>query len=214
MLHFTSRSHLLNSWVLQWLPNPPPVKSASICDSPTSINRKLTPASHVMWNSIRLQNRNSHSQVFTRHTHTHTCALLKIHAWRLGLRWGWSHHHGDKHTFAHTHIRSIFTQPVLPALTGRGDEGVMASSRADVQLGMWDVQAGIPGKAQSLGKECHIDREVWIGSPQYVCYGGHPSGFRQVQFWNIVSVNRQNLEPDARCPSLWDHPCFILYQIV
>lgn len=45
----------------------------------------------------------------------------------------------------------------------------MASLWSDVQLGMWDVQAGIPGKATSLGKECCIDKKVWIGNSQRVC---------------------------------------------
>lgn len=40
----------------------------------------------------------------------------------------------------------------------------MASLWADMQLGMWDVQAGIPGKPTSLRKECCIDRKVWIGN--------------------------------------------------
>lgn len=45
----------------------------------------------------------------------------------------------------------------------------MASLWADVQLGMWDVEAKIPGKAESLGKECCIDRKVWIGNSRYLC---------------------------------------------
>lgn len=45
----------------------------------------------------------------------------------------------------------------------------MASLWADVQLGMWDMQAGIPGKATRLGKECHIDRKARIGSSRHAC---------------------------------------------
>lgn len=45
----------------------------------------------------------------------------------------------------------------------------MASLWADVQLGMWDVQDGIPGKATSLREECCIDRKVWMGNSHCVC---------------------------------------------
>lgn len=64
---------------------------------------------------------------------------------------------------------AIYTQAVFPPLTGSGDSSVMASLRADVQLGMWDSQAGIPGTAESLGEECCIDRKVWIGKSRWLC---------------------------------------------
>lgn len=67
------------------------------------------------------------------------------------------------------------TQAVFPPLSGCGDSSVMASLWADVQLGMWDAQAGIPGKARqkkkSMGKECCIDRKVLRGNSRYVCVG-------------------------------------------
>lgn len=92
--------------------------------------------------------------------------------WRLGLGWGWSHQHTCKSLHTHTFLRTEFhpthTQAVFPALTGCGG-CIMASLWADVQLGMWDVEAKIPGKAESLGKECSIDRKVWIGNSRYLC---------------------------------------------
>lgn len=76
-------------------------------------------------------------------------------------------------TNTHTHVTPTptplhHTQAAFPALNGCRDRGVMASLWADVQLGMLDVQAGIPGKAKkTLGKECCIDRKVWRGNSRY-----------------------------------------------
>lgn len=58
----------------------------------------------------------------------------------------------DTHSQTHTHTPTPLhhTQAAFPALNGCRDRGVMASLWADVQLGMLDVQAGIPGKAKKL----------------------------------------------------------------
>lgn len=63
----------------------------------------------------------------------------------------------DTHSQTHTHVIPTptalhHTQAAFPALNGCRDRGVMASLWADVQLGMLDVQAGIPGKAKNSGK--------------------------------------------------------------
>lgn len=51
-------------------------------------------------------------------------------------------------THTYTHKSASHTQAVFPPLSGCADSGVMASLWADVQLGMWDVQAEIPGEAK------------------------------------------------------------------
>lgn len=139
-----------------------------------------------MRNSSGLYNSNSHSQVLDTHTRTH---IVKNMPWRLGLGWGWSHQHTRKsldtiHTHKHTHTHVTptptplhHTQAAFPALNGCRDRGVMASLWADVQLGMLDVQAGIPGKAKKLwernvaltgryGEETLGMRVYWKQRPQ------------------------------------------------
>lgn len=120
----------------------------------------------VMWNSTGFHNSEAHSQVLPTHTYIHTQTFSKIYpdAWEQGEDEVINTHAGNTGTREYTWIWSSHTWAVFPALSGCGDGSVMASLWADVQLGMWDVQAGIPGTTGRLRAECYIDREVWRGN--------------------------------------------------
>lgn len=130
-----------------------------------------------MWNSIRLHNSNSHSQVL--HTHTHMCMLLKIcpDAWDWGEDevinaharvWIRMHTHPPPtpHTGSIPTTNWLWRQQCYGFIVGRRTAG----------------NAGRAGWNTWQGHKCWEGMLPWqegmMGNSRYVCYGGHPSGFR------------------------------------
>ncbi|CAL8401033.1 unnamed protein product [Gadus morhua 'NCC'] len=120
------------------------------------------------------------------HTQTHT------HTWRGGGMRKYTVDHGDIQQ-----LSSISLHVLLPSAKRAGEGCVMASYRADAQLGMLNTRAGIPGKDNCLGTEWTTDRKTEKGVRQ--------RGQRKHKFKELERERGKDREARAAVPLSFDY---------